>query len=111
MFSLHANRLVAVVCVNLLSLGASNLSCILPAFCFMREASVTFVRKRACALSVRWRAQQHQARAVGEDKSLPLLEVHCLKQTAEPSLCSIAGVCLGIVSAGVCVREMLLAAP
>ena len=33
------------------------------------------------------------------------------KQTAEPSLCSIAGVCLGIVSAGVRVHEMLLAAP
>ena len=77
----------------------------------MREASVTFVRKRACALSVRWRTQQHQARAVGEDNSLQPLEVHCLKQTAEPSLCSIVGVCLGIVSAGVCVREMLLAAP
>ena len=72
---------------------------------------MTFVRKRACALSVRLRTQQHQARAVGEDNSLPPLEVHCLKQTAEPSLCSIAGVCLGIVSAGVCVREMLLAAP
>ena len=32
-FSLHANRLVAVVCVNLLSLGAWRLSCALPAFC------------------------------------------------------------------------------
>ena len=77
----------------------------------MREASVTFVRKRACALSVRWCTQQHQAQAVGEDKSLQPLEVHCLKQTAEHSLCSIVGVCLGIVSAGVCVLEMLLAAP
>ena len=72
---------------------------------------MTFVRKRSCALSVRWRTQQHQARTVGEDNSLPPLEVHCLKQTAEPSLCSIAVVCLGIVSAGVCVREMLLAVP
>ena len=46
-----------------------------------------------------------------EDNSLQLLEVHCLEQTAEPSLCSIVGVCLGILSASACVREMLLAAP
>ena len=38
-------------------------------------------------------------------------KVHCLKQTAEPSLCSVVGVCLGIMSAGACIREMLLAAP
>ena len=72
---------------------------------------MTFVRKCACALSVRWRTQQHQARAVGEDNSLQPLKVHCLKQTAEPSLCSNVGVCLGIVSAGVCVREMLFSCP
>ena len=77
----------------------------------MREASVTLVRKRACSLSVGWCTQQHQARVVGEDNSLQPLEVHCLKQTAEPSLCSALGVCLGIVSAGVCVHEILLAAP
>ena len=50
----------------------------------------------------------YQARVVGEDNSLQLLEVLCLKQTA---LCSVVGVCLGIVSAGTCVREMLLDAP
>ena len=35
---------------------------------------MTFVRERACALNVGWRAQQHQARAVGEDNSLQPLE-------------------------------------